>query len=150
MCLCIGRYCHSDLRLRGSYYYYLLFFQNCKLVIYTILLLELGFCKGLYAFQLLSYLYWYWIAICRFSVLNADIYDLFYLLNRYFVADFNLFLYKYKIFYYKRSMFCDIYMLTAYRGPVYCYSWLTCVYGRLGFILDSGFVQLIRCSILII
>lgn len=52
-------YCHLSLCFEEGYYCCLLFFQNCKLIVYAILLLKLFFCKEFYTFKLLLYLHWY-------------------------------------------------------------------------------------------
>lgn len=143
-------HCHLDLQFRESYYYCLLFFYNCKLLTYTILLLGLYFCKKLYAFEHLPHFCQHQTATRRFRVLNADVYDLFYLLNGYSIASFNLFLYRFQVFYHKSLMIYNVCVLDAHGGPVCCHDCLTCAYVKLDPIPSSGFVQLMSHSILVI
>lgn len=150
MRLFAGHYCYSNLQLKKSYYGCLLFFSNCKFVIYTILLLKLLFCKELYAFEFLPYLCQPWTVMHCFRVLNADVYNPLYLLNGYFVAGFNLFLHRFQIFYYRAFLLCNIYILSAHKGPICYYSCSTYIYSKLGPAPVFGFVQLTRRYILVI
>ena len=143
-------HCHPDLQFGRSYCRCLLFFYNCKLIAYAILLLGLFFCKRLYIFKLLLHLHWRQTAMRHFRVLDADAYNLLYLLNRYSITGFDLFLYRFQIFYHKSSILCDVCVLGAHRESVCCYGRSTCAYSKLGPIPGSGFVQLIKHSILVI
>lgn len=125
-----SRYHRLGLRFRGSYCRYLLFFYNCKFVVYAILLLGLIFCKKFYAFKLLPNLRQCWTVLRRLCVFNAEVYDLFYLFNGCLVAGFDLFLHKFWVFYCKSSIPCNVYMLSAQRRPVCCYNCLTCICGK--------------------
>lgn len=68
----------------------------------------------------------------------------------YFVIGFNLFLYKSQIFYCNSFIFCDVCILNAHKKPICCHSQSICRCGKLGSILDSCFMQFIKCNILII
>ena len=54
----VDHYCRPSLWFGGSYCRYLLFFNNCKLVAYAILLLGLLLRKGFYIFERLPHLRW--------------------------------------------------------------------------------------------
>ena len=90
-----------------------------------------------------------WTKMRYLNILNADVYDLFYLLNRYLVAGFDLFLHKFEVLYCKGSMLCDVFVLDVYKKAVYCYSYLTCACGKLSPIQGFRFVRFTRYSILI-
>lgn len=145
-----SHHCRSNLQCRKSYCCCLLFFYKYKLVVYAILLLKLLFCKKFYIFEFLSYLHWHWTIMHCFYIFNPAIYDLFYLLNEYFIASFNLFLHKFQIFYYKNSILYDVCILSIHKEHVYCHSYLTYAYEKLDLISVFAFIQLIRYSILVI
>ncbi len=88
----VGCHCRLNIWFEVGYCCCLLFFQNSKLVVYPVLLLRLLFCELFYTFKLLPHLSLRCSATRRFRILDADTYDLLYLLNRYLVACFDLFL----------------------------------------------------------
>ena len=75
-----------------------------------------------------------------FYILDTDVYDFLYLLHKYSVAGFNLFLHKFQEFYHKDSMLYDVYMLGAHGGFVCGYDCSTYISGKLGPTSGSGFM----------
>lgn len=115
--LCSKYNCHINLQFESSFYYYMPIFSKYMLIIYAIIILKLVFYCKFYTLQLLSYLYLGSYIIYRFYIFDVNIFNIFYLLVKYSNASFDLFIYKFQVFYNKCSILCGIYMLDIHEKP---------------------------------